>query len=134
VVTTVIKPVAMHGATDRRNPYGEEGYPCHVDVRVRAGDHAGGLRGVGFSQLSHMRVIEREPMLTGILKVVKLPPQSTFRRFLASLGISDRRADSSGATGHAAEGVGGDPRGTERGHAGYRHHGACLIIVCDWEG
>jgi hypothetical protein len=42
---------------------------------------------VGFSRLSHMRFIEREPMLTGILKVVKLPPQSTFWRFLASLRI-----------------------------------------------
>jgi hypothetical protein len=42
---------------------------------------------VGFSRLNHMRFIQREPMLTGILKVVRLPPQCTFWRFLASLRI-----------------------------------------------
>jgi hypothetical protein len=42
---------------------------------------------VGFSRLNHMRFPEREPMLTGILKVVKLPPQCTFWRFLASLRV-----------------------------------------------
>jgi Transposase DDE domain group 1 len=42
---------------------------------------------VGFSRLSHLRFVQREPMLTGILKVVKLPPQCTFWRFLASLRI-----------------------------------------------
>jgi hypothetical protein len=42
---------------------------------------------VGFARRSHMRFIEREPMLTGLLKVVKLPPQPTFWRFLASLRI-----------------------------------------------
>jgi hypothetical protein len=35
---------------------------------------------VGFSRLSHMRFVGREPMLTGILRVVKLPPQSTYWR------------------------------------------------------
>src|SRR5271168_4857962 len=33
---------------------------------------------VGFSRLNHMRFLEREPMLIGILEVVRLPPQSTF--------------------------------------------------------
>jgi hypothetical protein len=42
---------------------------------------------VGFSRLNQMRFIQREPMLTGILKVVRLPPQCTFWRFLASLRI-----------------------------------------------
>jgi hypothetical protein len=42
---------------------------------------------VGFSRLNHLRFLQREPMLTGILKVVKLPPQCTFWRFLASLRI-----------------------------------------------
>ena len=42
---------------------------------------------IGFSRLNHLRFVEREPMLTGILKVVKLPPQCTFWRFLASLRI-----------------------------------------------
>ncbi len=40
---------------------------------------------VGFSRLNHLRFLEREPMLTGILKVLRLPPQCTFWRFLASL-------------------------------------------------
>ena len=43
---------------------------------------------VGFSRLNHMRFLAREPMLTGILKVSGLPPQSTFWRFLASLNLN----------------------------------------------
>jgi hypothetical protein len=40
---------------------------------------------VGFSRLHHMRFLQREPMLTGILGVLRLPPQCTFWRFLAAL-------------------------------------------------
>jgi Transposase DDE domain group 1 len=40
---------------------------------------------VGFSRLHHMRFLQRESMLTGILGVLRLPPQCTFWRFLASL-------------------------------------------------
>jgi hypothetical protein len=43
---------------------------------------------VGFSRLNHLRFVQREPMLTGILKVLRLPPQSTFWRFLASLHLT----------------------------------------------
>jgi Transposase DDE domain group 1 len=43
---------------------------------------------VGFSRLHHLRFLEREPMLTGILKVLRLPPQCTFWRFLAGLHLS----------------------------------------------
>jgi len=43
---------------------------------------------VGFSRLNHLRFLEREPMLTGILKVSRLPPQSTFWRFVAALHLS----------------------------------------------
>jgi len=43
---------------------------------------------VGFSRLNHLRFLQREPMLTGILKVLRLPPQCTFWRFLASLHVS----------------------------------------------
>jgi hypothetical protein len=43
---------------------------------------------VGFSRLHHLRFLVREPMLTGILRVVRLPPQCTFWRFLASLHLS----------------------------------------------
>ena len=34
---------------------------------------------VGFSRLHHLRFLEREPMLTGILKVLRLPPQFLVR-------------------------------------------------------
>lgn len=43
---------------------------------------------VGFSRLHHLRFLEREPLLTGILRVLRLPRQSTFWRFLASLHLS----------------------------------------------
>ena len=42
---------------------------------------------VGFSRLNHLRFREREPMLVGVLKVLRLPPQRTFWRFLASLHL-----------------------------------------------
>jgi hypothetical protein len=42
---------------------------------------------VGFSRLYHLRYVAREPMLTGVLKVLRLPPQCTFWRFLASLHL-----------------------------------------------
>ena len=46
---------------------------------------------VGFSRLHHLRFLKREPMLTGILKVLRLPPQCTFWRFLASLHMGIAR-------------------------------------------
>jgi hypothetical protein len=46
---------------------------------------------VGFSRLYHLRFVEREPMLTGILHLAKLPPQSTFWRFLAALHLGAAR-------------------------------------------
>jgi hypothetical protein len=42
---------------------------------------------VGFSRLNHLRFVAHDPMLTGILQVGELPPQSTFWRFLASLHL-----------------------------------------------
>ncbi len=47
---------------------------------------------VGFSRLNQLRFIAEDPMVTGILKVTGLPPQSTLWRFLASLGwhVSDQ--------------------------------------------
>jgi len=61
-------------------------------------------------------------MLIGILKVLRLPPQCTFWRFLASLHISVAgqilRADP------AAVRVGSRACGTERDHAGHRNHSA----------
>jgi hypothetical protein len=46
---------------------------------------------VGFSRLHHLRFLKRDPMLTGILRVIELPPQSTFWRFLASLHLGIAR-------------------------------------------
>src|SRR5260370_13754945 len=46
---------------------------------------------VGFSRLHHVQFLAREPMLTGILKVLRLPPQCTFWRFLASLHLGVAR-------------------------------------------
>jgi hypothetical protein len=43
---------------------------------------------VGFSRLNHLRFLAREPMLMGILKVLELPRQCTFWRFLASLHLN----------------------------------------------
>jgi hypothetical protein len=43
---------------------------------------------VGFARLNHLRFLEREPMLMGILKVPRLPPQCTFWRFLASMHLN----------------------------------------------
>ncbi len=46
---------------------------------------------VGFSRLHHVRFLAREPMLTGLVKVLRLPPQCTFWRFLASLHLGVAR-------------------------------------------
>ncbi len=43
---------------------------------------------VGFARLNQLRFIARDPILTGILKVTRLPPQSTLWRFLASLHLN----------------------------------------------
>ncbi|MFQ5741835.1 MAG: IS1380 family transposase [Acidobacteriota bacterium] len=43
---------------------------------------------VGFARLNQLRFIARDPLLTGILKVTRLPPQSTLWRFLASLHLN----------------------------------------------
>jgi len=42
---------------------------------------------VGFSRLNHLRFVAQDPMLTGVLQVGELPPQSTFWRFAASLAL-----------------------------------------------
>ena len=40
---------------------------------------------IGFPRLNQLRFIARDPILTGILKVAKLPVQSTFWRFVNAL-------------------------------------------------
>jgi hypothetical protein len=42
---------------------------------------------VGFSRLNHLPFVAQDPMLTGVLQVGQLPPQSTFWRFLVSLRL-----------------------------------------------
>ena len=46
---------------------------------------------IGFARLNQLRFIARDPLLTGILKVTRLPPQSTLWRFLASLHLNVAR-------------------------------------------
>ena len=46
---------------------------------------------VGFSRLNQLQYLEREPMLLGILRVARLPAQSTFWRFLSSLHLTVER-------------------------------------------
>src|SRR5262249_14523831 len=82
---------------------------------------------VGFSRLHHLRFLEREPMLTGILKVLRLPPQCTFWRFLASLHLGIAPATVGSAAAHAGARVGGGPRQAGDGHAGYRHDRAHAV-------
>src|SRR6266705_7020480 len=48
---------------------------------------------VGFSRLNHLRFVAHDAMLTGILKVLELPPQCTFWRFLASLLLGGWRGN-----------------------------------------
>ena len=43
---------------------------------------------VGFSRLNHLRFVAQDPMLIGILRVGKLPPQCTFWRFLTALPVT----------------------------------------------
>jgi hypothetical protein len=46
---------------------------------------------VGFPRLNQLRFIARDPILTGILKVAKLPVQSTFWRFINALHLNVAR-------------------------------------------
>src|SRR2546425_11309049 len=40
---------------------------------------------IGFSRLNQLRFIARDPIVTGVLKIVQLPPQCTLWRFLGAL-------------------------------------------------
>jgi len=46
---------------------------------------------IGFSRLNQLRFVARDPLLTGILKITELPPQSTLWRFLGALHGSAAR-------------------------------------------
>jgi Transposase DDE domain group 1 len=43
---------------------------------------------IGFCRLNHLRFVAEDPMLTGVLKVGRLPGQSVFWRFLTSLHLT----------------------------------------------
>src|SRR5437773_9929396 len=43
---------------------------------------------IGFSRLNQLRFIARDPIVTGVLKIVQLPPQCTLWRFLGALNGS----------------------------------------------
>jgi hypothetical protein len=58
----------------------------HDHLSIRTGDGVGYLR--GFARLNHIRFVAQDPMLTGILQVRRLPGQSVFWRFLASLNLN----------------------------------------------
>ena len=82
---------------------------------------------VGFSRLHHLRFLEREPMLTGILEVLRLPPQMHLLAVsgVAASGVARQLLEVRAA--HAAASVGGGPRAIEGGHAGYRHDSAHAV-------
>ena len=46
---------------------------------------------LGFSRLNQLRFIARDPIVTGILKVIELPVQSTFWRFVNALHLNVAR-------------------------------------------
>src|SRR2546422_4579941 len=46
---------------------------------------------IGFPRLNQLRFIARDPIFTGILKVIKLPVQSTFWRFVNGLHLNVAR-------------------------------------------
>jgi hypothetical protein len=46
---------------------------------------------IGFPRLNQLRFVARDPILTGILKVAKLPVQSTFWRFINALHLNVAR-------------------------------------------
>jgi hypothetical protein len=77
---------------------------------------------VGFSRLHHMRFLQREPMLTGILGVLRLPPQCTFWRFLASL-----HGSVAGQLLEVQRCMRSSQREIERRGSGYRHDGAHAV-------
>lgn len=78
---------------------------------------------VGFSRLHHLRFLQREPMLLGLLKVLRLPPQCTYWRFLASLPVDTARQLPE-VNREMRERVWAAANiQLPTGHAGYRYHG-----------
>lgn len=85
---------------------------------------------VGFSRLNDVRFLQREPMLIGFLKVLRLPPQCTFWRFLTSLRIHIA-AQILQVQRHMTTNVGGGTCRIERSHAGHRD---CAHLIWPADG
>src|SRR5580692_5416149 len=76
---------------------------------------------IGFPRLNQLRFIARDPILTGILKVTKLPVQSTFLEVCEYAAWECRPADAEHHANHARTGLGGGQCEVEGGHHRYRH-------------
>ncbi|MEK7994932.1 MAG: hypothetical protein AAB403_14095, partial [Planctomycetota bacterium] len=88
---------------------------------------------VGFSRLNQLRFIAQDPLLTGILKVSGLPPQSTLWRFLAALhlnvalqilSVQQQMRERVWAAANVA---------LNGGHAGHGHRGALWAAHAVWQ-
>jgi hypothetical protein len=61
---------------DGGDSHGEAAHQSYERLPVHVSDGSGLY--IGFSRLNQLRFIARGPILTGILKIVRLPPQSTW--------------------------------------------------------
>ena len=71
------QPLVQQTLTSKRIPRAMD--PCRFLLGIVLGLY------IGFPRLNQLRFISRDPILTGILKVSKLPVQSTFWRFVNAL-------------------------------------------------
>ena len=69
---------------------------------------------VGFSRLHHLRFLQREPMLIGILKVLALAAAVYLLAVSGLAASGDGPATAGSAAAHAAAGVGSGQRAAER--------------------
>ena len=84
-----------------------------------------------FPRLNQLRFIARDPILTGILKVTKLPVQSTFWRFVNALHLNVARQIADHHANHARTGLGGGQCEVGGRHHRHRHHGAHALRPAD---
>ena len=81
---------------------------------------------IGFPRLNQLRFIARDPILTGILEITKLP-------LIHLLEVCERaappcrKADSDDYADHAGTGLGGGQRETGGRHHRHRHHSAYAV-------
>src|SRR2546430_3108330 len=86
---------------------------------------------IGFPRLNQLRFVARDPILTGILRVTKLPVQSTFWRFVNALHRNIARQMLTIMADHAGTGLGGGQRAVGGRHHRHRYHRAHLIWTAD---